>query len=164
MNYLFEKCDFTDILLERKFNLISQFILFYCCAGEGYIVAFIRVLIIYQIFHTWIHSLQHSPLFPSPPIWEIVSAGIFFLFTFMCAQYLHHAHPPTSFPTSSPSHWYQPPQDLFTLLFSDFKKRKRNDIFACLKESYTGNSCGTCIFICIIARFGSSPPFFFFLL
>jgi hypothetical protein len=41
------------------------FIYFYCCAGWGYIVAFTKVLTIYQIYHTWIHPLHHSPL--SPP-------------------------------------------------------------------------------------------------
>jgi hypothetical protein len=27
-------------------------LLFYCCAGQGYIMAFTKVLILYQIYHT----------------------------------------------------------------------------------------------------------------
>jgi hypothetical protein len=53
----------------------------------GFIVAFTKFLTLYQIYHTWIHSLYHSPLSP-PPFLE-VSTGIrllcpFFLFSFFC--------------------------------------------------------------------------------
>jgi hypothetical protein len=50
-----------------------------------------------------------SILFYLPsPIQEIVATGIFFPFTFMCTQYLHHTHPLTPFPYLLPSsHWYQ---------------------------------------------------------
>jgi hypothetical protein len=44
----------------------------------GYIVAFTKVLRIYQLYHTWIHPFHHSPLFSSPLIPEILSTGIFF--------------------------------------------------------------------------------------
>jgi hypothetical protein len=33
-----------------------------------------------------------------PPIPETVSAGIIFAFTYMCTHFLHHVHPPISFP------------------------------------------------------------------
>jgi hypothetical protein len=41
------------------------FFLFYYCAEWGYIVAFIKVLTMYQIYHTWIHPLHWSPLSPA---------------------------------------------------------------------------------------------------
>jgi hypothetical protein len=46
----------------------------------------------YQIHHTWIHSLYHSPLFPPPQILRTVSTAIIFAFTHMCKQYSQHIH------------------------------------------------------------------------
>jgi hypothetical protein len=37
---------------------------FFYCAEWGYIVAFTKVLTVYQIYHTWMHPLHHSPLSP----------------------------------------------------------------------------------------------------
>jgi hypothetical protein len=37
---------------------------FNCCPGWGYIVAFAKVLTLYQIYHTGIHPLHCSPLCP----------------------------------------------------------------------------------------------------
>jgi hypothetical protein len=79
------------------FKFLLVFVIFYCCAGWGYIVAFTKVLIIYQTYHTWTHPLHHSLLFPSP-ISGTVPTSIIFLFTYTCTQYLHHIHPPTLFP------------------------------------------------------------------
>jgi hypothetical protein len=42
------------------------FSFFYFCAGWGYIVAFTKVLTMYQIYHTLIHPLHSSPLSPWP--------------------------------------------------------------------------------------------------
>jgi hypothetical protein len=42
------------------------------CWGK---LAFTKVLTIYQVYHTWIHSLHHSPLPPSP-IPGTVSTGL----------------------------------------------------------------------------------------
>jgi hypothetical protein len=42
------------------------FIYFYFCLGSGYIVSFTKVFTMYQIYHTWIHVLQCSPLSPFP--------------------------------------------------------------------------------------------------
>jgi hypothetical protein len=39
-----------------------QFLLFYCCAGRGYIVAFTKVLTICQMYHTCIHHLRQYTL------------------------------------------------------------------------------------------------------
>jgi hypothetical protein len=62
-----------------------------------YIVEFTKILTMYLIYHSWIHLLHHSPLFPSPTP-GIVSTGVIFPLTFMCIQYFHHIHPPTTFP------------------------------------------------------------------
>jgi hypothetical protein len=49
------------------------------------------------------------------------------------------------------------------LLLSDFVKEKKKTTFLLLSDSYTGIfSCGTSMWICIIAQIGSSPLFFFF--
>jgi hypothetical protein len=61
-------------------------------------VAFTKVLLIYQIYYTWIHPLHHSPLSPPPPIPGTVSTGLIFPYTHMCTQYLHHIHPLTLSP------------------------------------------------------------------
>jgi hypothetical protein len=81
----------------------------------------------------------------------------------MCAQYLHHIHPPTPF-----HHLFPPPtstnpptprgQNLFhtlALQFCTWKKEKK-DIFACLKYLHREFPCDTSMHICI----GSSPLFF----
>jgi hypothetical protein len=53
---------------------------------------FTEVLTIYQIYHTWIHSLPHSPL-SFPPIPGIVSTGLIFPFIYVCTQCFHYIHP-----------------------------------------------------------------------
>jgi hypothetical protein len=75
---------------------------------------------------------MYSPPPSSPPLLPaipgIVSAGLIFPFTYMCAQLLHHIHPSTPFPCHLP-----PPtgtnlptrQDLSALLVSDFIEEKR---------------------------------------
>jgi hypothetical protein len=52
----------------------------------GYTVAFTNVLIVYQIYHTWLHLLHTILLYPPPPIPEIVSRGLIFAFTYMCVH------------------------------------------------------------------------------
>jgi hypothetical protein len=80
----------------------------------------------YQIYHTWIQPLHHSPLSPYP-IPGIVSTGLIFPFTYMCTQYLRHIHPPTLFPHILPL-LLVPPSPGRTwpsLLFSNFVKEKK---------------------------------------
>jgi hypothetical protein len=43
--------------------------------GLGYLVAFIKVLTIYQMYHTWIHPLHHS-IIPPLPGWNLSMASI----------------------------------------------------------------------------------------
>jgi hypothetical protein len=80
----------------------------------------------YNIYHTSIHPLHHSPIIPHP-ISGTVSAGLIFTFAYMCTQYLHHIHPPTPFPNMFPTHiGYRPPdRSCSALLFSDFVKEKK---------------------------------------
>jgi hypothetical protein len=119
---------------------IDIILLFCCCAGWG-------TCGIYKSSYNVANvSYLNSPpppfsFSPPPPIPGIVSTGLRFPFTQLCAQYLYHSHPPTPFPQHLlvPT-GTNPPlptcRTCFTLLFSDFveeKRKKRNDIFACLK-------------------------------
>jgi hypothetical protein len=76
-------------------------------------------------------SLSHCP-----PIPGSVSTGIIFAFICMFIHCLHFIHPPTPFPTTSPSHWCQhpstpPSRTCSALLFSYFVEEKCR--FASLK-------------------------------
>jgi hypothetical protein len=83
--------------LVKTFKILSFSFFFYCCAGWGYIVAFRKVLTIYQIYHSWIHPLYHFPLsLFSHQFWN--SFNRFHFSTYVCTQYLHHIHPHTPFP------------------------------------------------------------------
>jgi hypothetical protein len=53
---------------ERERQTFFSYNFFLLC--WGYIVAFMKVLTIYQIYHTWIHPLHHSPLSLLPPFLE----------------------------------------------------------------------------------------------
>jgi hypothetical protein len=43
------------------------------------------------------------------------------------------------------------------------KKKKKNDIFTSVRQLHREITCGASRYICIVARFGSSPLFLFFL-
>jgi hypothetical protein len=86
---LFWKGDLNFSEFIFGFYFISYlFIYFYCCSGWGGIVAFTKFLKMYQIYHTLIQPLHHSPLSSFSPILGIVSAGIIFAFISMYTQYL----------------------------------------------------------------------------
>jgi hypothetical protein len=78
------------------------------CAWWGYIVAFTKVLTTYQIYHTWIYLLHHSPL-SLLPSWNSfnrchcsIYIHVYTVFAIYSSSY--------SFPTSSLcSCWYFPP-------------------------------------------------------
>jgi hypothetical protein len=114
--------------LSSTTSLTRFFPFIYCFAKWEYTVAFIKVLTIHQIYHSWIHPLHHSPLTLPFPIPGAVLTGLIFPFTYMWIQYLHYINPPTHFiyiippPTSTPL-----PKDRIhsTLLFCDFCKRKK---------------------------------------
>jgi hypothetical protein len=96
----------------------------------GYTVAITKVLIIYQIYHTWIYPLHQSPSSPSSPHPGIVSTDIIFPFIYVNIQYLHHIHLPSLFPHffPTPTRTNPPRQHLFhppVLWFCERKKKKR---------------------------------------
>jgi hypothetical protein len=67
--HVFIPCIPTNWVLSSKIICISHFFL-YCFAGWRNIVAFTKVLTMYQIYHTWIHPLHHAPLPPSSHFWN----------------------------------------------------------------------------------------------
>jgi hypothetical protein len=140
------------MLIVVKHFFLNNFL--YCCAGWGYIVAFTKVLKIYQIYHIWIHPLHYSPL-PSPPaIPGIVQTGIIFPFIYMCTQYLKHIQPPTPFPhRPTPTGTNTPRQDLFCSPSLWFYTRIY-DIFVCLRELYWEFPRDISRYICIITWIG----------
>jgi hypothetical protein len=111
----------------RTFYKAWTFSFLYCCDEWGYFVAYTHYLIMYQIYHAWIHPLSHSPSLSPPPDYCMYHFCTYLhVYTFYCSVF-------TLLPTflnGFPPHWYQIyPVDrtCFTLLFSDFvgeKKRK----------------------------------------
>jgi hypothetical protein len=70
---------------------------------------------------------------PPPPIWEIVSTGVFFLFTFMCTQHSHHIYSLYPFLTCSPLLLVStPPSALFHPPVLQFWKGKEKKWCFCL--------------------------------
>jgi hypothetical protein len=108
----------------------------------GYIVAFTKLLTIYQIYHSWSHPIHCSPLFHPAPIPGIVSVNVIFTCTYMCTQYQHYIHPPTPTPHILPTltSTYPPRQDLFCLPVLRFCKRKKKWHFCLSKISVQGVS------------------------
>jgi hypothetical protein len=79
----------------------------------------------------------------------------------MCTQYLHNIHPPSPFPylLPTPTGSNSPGTTCSLILYKE--KRRRKWHFWLFKIATWGVSLWH--FICIIAQFGSSPLFFFFL-
>jgi hypothetical protein len=66
-----------------------------------------------------------APFNSHSPIYEIVITVIIVAFTCICTYFLHHIHPPISFPHHLPV-WLVPTlPPVFGLLFSDFAGEKR---------------------------------------
>jgi hypothetical protein len=114
-------------------NTVMLFIhiFFLYCGGWGYIVAFAQILKVYQIYHTWIHLLNHSPSSLHPWFLEKFQQVSFFAFTYMCTHFIA---------PSSPSHFLSPHllptvtsppllgRTYSALLFSNFVREKRETI------------------------------------
>jgi hypothetical protein len=110
---------FWVILIDLFFPLLLCWVGIHC--------GIYKILIMYQLYHTWIHPLHCSPLFSPPRIHRIVTTGII-NFACMWVHFLHHIHPPTPFPCHRPLLLFPalpPGQDLFYLLLSDFAEGKR---------------------------------------
>jgi hypothetical protein len=110
----------------KEFQLYLFFLL-YCCDRWGHIVALTQVLMMYQIYHTWIHLHNHSPSSSSPDSWSTFSRYHFriylHLYTFYCTIFT--LLPPfpniSSFPLVSA---LPLSRTCSTLLFSDFVREK----------------------------------------
>jgi hypothetical protein len=88
-SWTFLKGGFKFFRIYFWFLLYYLFIyLFLLLFWMGGIVAFTKFLKMYQIYHTLIQPLHHSPLSSFSPILGIVSAGIIFAFISMYTQYL----------------------------------------------------------------------------
>jgi hypothetical protein len=79
----------------------------FCYAGKGYIVVFTKVLTIYKIYYTWIHSLHHSPLFPPPTYsWNSFNMSLFSFYIHVYTAFVLYSLSYTLSPHLPPSHWY----------------------------------------------------------
>jgi hypothetical protein len=96
----------------------------------GYIMIFIKVL---TIFHSWIHPLLNFLYSPFPHSWNSLNKSHFSTCIHVYTVF-HHINSSIPSPTSSPSHWYQPPDRIYsTLLFSDFVKKNKWRYFCVFK-------------------------------
>jgi hypothetical protein len=84
-----------------SFILYKQILLKFFKLCLGYIMAFTKVLIMYQIYHTWIHCLHYSPLFPLPHSWNSFNRSHFSIYIYVypvfvpySPSYTHFLHPP----------------------------------------------------------------------
>jgi hypothetical protein len=89
-------------------------------------VAFTKVVILYQIHHTWIHPLHQSPLSLFPHSWNSYNRSSFSIYIHMYTIFTLYSFSHTLLLHFPPSHWYQSPrQDLFCPLVFQFCKRKK---------------------------------------
>jgi hypothetical protein len=89
----------------------------YYFAGWGNIVAFTRVLTMYQIYHTWIHPFHCSPLSPSPYTRNNFNRCHFCIYLHVFTVF---APCSPSYPLSLPPppfHWYHVPSPPAHVLF-----------------------------------------------
>jgi hypothetical protein len=88
----------------------------------------------YQIYHTWIHLLHHSPLSPTPPhLRNSFNRYLFSVYFHLYTVFAPYSPSFTISPPPSPSGWYQTPQTgpiPFSCSPILQKKEKRNEIFA----------------------------------
>jgi hypothetical protein len=109
--------------------LFFLYVLYY--AGWVYIVISTKVLIIYQIYHTWIHPLHRSPLFPCSRnsfnrYHFSFYIHVYTVFALYLPSYTLSLPPPPPIGTNSR-------QDLFCPPVLWFCKRKTKDIFVYLR-------------------------------
>jgi hypothetical protein len=114
----------------KEFQLYLFFLL-YCCDRWGHIVALTQVLMMYQIYHTWIHLHNHSPSSSSPDSWSTFSRYHFriylHLYTFYCTIFTllppfpQHLLLPTGVSPTTEQDLFHPPVLWFC------KRKNRND-------------------------------------
>jgi hypothetical protein len=77
-----------------SFFLLNMWLLknyYYHCAGWGYIVAFTKVLTMYQIYHTWIHPFICSLSFPPHQMFKCTN---FYILSLALWGFSWHSLPP----------------------------------------------------------------------
>jgi hypothetical protein len=119
---------FQLLHLEKQIYFWICLNFFYCCSGWRYIVAFTKVLTMYQIYYTWIH----------PPLLSYISPPLISCNSFNRYHFCIYIHVYTLFATYSPSYHFSPPPPHFhwckmhppkaepvplILLFSKFVKK-----------------------------------------
>jgi hypothetical protein len=99
----------------------------------GHVVTFSKVLIICQIYRTWIRLLHHSPLSLLSPSWNSfirchfsIYIHVYTVFALYSLLHTLSSSPTLSLVSVSPDRTYS------SFLFSDFAK-ENNDIFVCLR-------------------------------
>jgi hypothetical protein len=100
--------------LNYKTSLYILFFPLLLCWVGVHCGIYTKVLIIRQIYHTWIYPFHCSPLSPFPSS-ETVSTGIIFTVSYMCTHFLHCIHPPTPFPCHLPPTTSANPPSLYIL-------------------------------------------------
>jgi hypothetical protein len=102
------------LLLLHYYYYYYYYILVFYCVGSGYIVAFTN-LMIYQIYHSWIHPLHCSPLSSLPHSRISFIRSHFFIYIHVYTVFAPYSPSHTVSPPPPPSHRYQPRrQDLFS--------------------------------------------------
>jgi hypothetical protein len=128
----------------------------------GYIVTFIKVLKIYQLYQYCIHPLYYS-LFLLFHFWNSFCRYHFSICIHMYTVFAPYS-PSTSFSTPSTLPLYQlPRQDLFYPSILLFFKKTINNIFIYLQFLYREFPHDISMCIYIITQISSSPLFFTFL-
>jgi hypothetical protein len=88
----------------------------------GYIVTFIKVLTIYQIYHTWICPLHHSPLSPQPHSWNSFKRSHFSIYTHVYTVFALYSCSHTLSPHPPPPTGTTPPTDRMKLVLKEWAR------------------------------------------
>jgi hypothetical protein len=122
-----------DFLFFPRFYLFIYLLLL---CWVGYIVAFTKVLRIYQIYHTWIYLLHHSPLSSPTPFLSRFNSSFLEYVNFSICIYVYTVFalnlPSYSLSLHPPLHTLVPkPLDrtCSALLFSNFVIKKMTFLF-----------------------------------
>jgi hypothetical protein len=136
----------------------------YCCALGGYIVAFIKLLTIYKLYHIWIHPFPLLPFIsPSPESWHSFNRS-HLAFTSIYTHFLHHIHsanllspPPPLSHDVNPLTWAGPGPPYCSLILQMRKKKTWHFLLVWDKDSYTGSFL--VIFPCLYVLYSTTGLF-----
>jgi hypothetical protein len=125
-------------LQQTQWLNLFVFIFFLYCAVWEYIVAFTKVLTMYQLYHVWIHPFHCSQSSPYPHSWNSYNRYHYCIYMHVVHLFLHCIHPPTPFPchlSPSPPGAGPVPSSCSLILQKGKEKRwkGKHDIFVCLR-------------------------------